>query len=78
MISLGLPAFLEIIGLLIIYLYNLPRYGYYLIKSAYYKKRLPSYRYIFYIPKAIDKSVKLIGFITIIVTVSLIWLLNKG
>jgi len=75
--SVGLPAFLEIIGLLVIYLYNLPRYGYYLIRSVYHKRKLPSYRYIFYVPKAIDGWVKLIGFITIIVTIVIIWFLGR-
>lgn len=75
--SVGLPAFLEIIGLLVIYLYNLPRYSYYLIRSVYHKRKLPSYRYIFYVPKTIDKSVKLIGFITIVITGVIIWLLTR-
>jgi hypothetical protein len=64
--------FFTIVGLLLIYLYNLPRYLYWLVRSIYLKSPMPSYRYIFYVPKAVDEWAGVIGFVTVMVVVFII------
>jgi hypothetical protein len=61
---MGAPYFFEILGLLVIYLRNMPNYIYRFIRAALRNKPVPSYKYIFHIPKNLDKPiyVRLIGF----------------
>jgi hypothetical protein len=67
--AIGLPYFLEIIGLLLIYIYNLPKYCYMIILAVYNKLPLPTYRCIFYVPQFFDKWIRLLGFVTCILIV---------
>ncbi len=54
----------ETIGLFIIFSCNLPNYIYRVALALYQKKRLPSYKHIFQVPKSVEKPhhIKLIGF----------------
>jgi hypothetical protein len=64
----GARYLFETIGLFVIFLCNLPKYLYRIALAWYHKKRIPSYKHIFNIPKEVDKPIhiKLIGLAAIL------------
>ena len=76
---MGIPYFFEMIGLLLIYLYNLPKYCYQVMLALYFQKQLPNYKNIFYIHKYIEKpiSIRLIGFTPLMLFIVLFIVLSR-
>lgn len=58
---LHIGSTLETIGLLGVYLCNIPLYIYKILRAVFTGQHLPSYRYLFYIPQWLNNYVKFFG-----------------
>lgn len=58
---LNIGSTLEIIGLLGVYLCNIPLYIYKVVRAVCAGQKVPAYRWLFYVPQWLDHYVRFIG-----------------